>query len=145
MSITAAQWRKLACALPGVEEKSHFEQPDFRVRNKIFAGLDREETRGVLKLAPELQAMLCSSKPKAFVPAAGAWGRSGWTHVVLASVDAGAVPELLRESYRLVAPKQLIAQLDGKPARAKKPSAASSRGPSSKRTRRAATAGNKKL
>lgn len=125
MSITAAQWRKLACALPGVEEKSHFEQPDFRVRNKIFAGLDREETQGVLKLAPELQAMLCASKPKAFLPAAGGWGRSGWTHVVLARVDAGAVPELLRESYRLVAPKLLIAQLDGKPA--KKPRRARAR------------------
>jgi hypothetical protein len=43
--VTAAGMRKLALAMPGVEEKSHFEQPDFRVKNKIFAGLSRERRR----------------------------------------------------------------------------------------------------
>jgi hypothetical protein len=105
--VTAAQMRKLALALPEVEEKSHFEQPDFRVRNKIFAGLDREERVGNLKLTPELQAMVLSSNPDAFSPAAGFWGRSGWTHFKLAQVPAGELSELLRESYTLVAPKSL--------------------------------------
>jgi hypothetical protein len=58
---TAAQMRKLALVLPEAEEKSHFEQPDFRVRNKIFAGLSRDGTEGNLKLAPELQALVLSS------------------------------------------------------------------------------------
>jgi hypothetical protein len=113
MSLTGAQWRKLACALPEVEEKSHFEQPDFRVRNKIFAGLNPEETQGVLKLPLEMQAMLLDAKPNVFTPAAGAWGRSGWTHVELARLDAGAAPELLREAWRLIAPKKLVAERAG--------------------------------
>lgn len=50
-----AQFRTLALAMPDSEEKSHFGQPDFRVRGKIFAGLDPEGTRGTLKLPPELQ------------------------------------------------------------------------------------------
>jgi hypothetical protein len=109
MAVTPAQLRKLALALPESEEKSHFEQPDFRVRNKIFAGLARDARTGTLKLAPEAQAMLLEARAAAFYPAAGAWGRSGWTHVVLAEVELGELRELLTESYRLVAPKGLLA------------------------------------
>jgi predicted DNA-binding protein (MmcQ/YjbR family) len=100
--VTAAQMRKLALALPEAEEKSRFEQPDFRVRNKIFAGLSRDGTQGNLKLAPELQALVLSSNPEAFSPATGAWGRSGWTMVKLAQVSAGELAELLKESHALV-------------------------------------------
>ena len=109
--VTAAQMRKLALALPEVEEKSHFEQPDFRVRNKIFCGLDREQRVGNLKLTPDLQAMVLSAHPDAFSPAAGAWGRSGWTHFKLVHVSVGELSELLREAYVLVAPKSLSGSL----------------------------------
>jgi hypothetical protein len=112
--MTGAQWRKLACSLPEVEEKSHFGQPDFRVRNKIFADMSPDGKEGTLKLLPEVQAMLISAKPKAFRPAAGAWGVKGWTHVVLAELDAGSAPGLLREAWSLVAPKTLRAAHSGK-------------------------------
>jgi hypothetical protein len=119
--MTGAQWRKLACSLPEAEEKSHFGQPDFRVRNKIFAAMSPDGKEGTLKLAPEVQAMLIASKPKAFKPAAGAWGVKGWTYVVLAELDAGSAPGLLREAWSLVAPKTLVAaHSGGKPAPAKK-------------------------
>jgi hypothetical protein len=121
--VTAAQFRKLALALPETEEKSHFEQPDFRVRNKIFAGLSRDLTLGTLKLTPELQAMVLSAEPDVFVPAAGAWGRSGWTRIVLAKAELPGLRELIAEAYRLVAPKRLISSrsgLQGDTARAAK-------------------------
>jgi hypothetical protein len=105
--------RKLALALPEVEEKSHFGKPDFRVRNKIFAGLSQDGSEGNLKLAPELQAMLLSSKPAAFSPAAGAWGRSGWTMIQLAHVASGELAELLREAHALVAPKSVASFRSG--------------------------------
>jgi hypothetical protein len=107
--VTAAQMRKLALSLPETEERSHFEQPDFRVRNKIFAGLDKDEKQGVLKLPPELQASLIDSHPEVFSPAAGAWGRSGWTRVALASAQIELLKPLLREAWRLIAPKTLVA------------------------------------
>jgi hypothetical protein len=110
--ITPAQLRKLALALPEAEEKAHFDQPDFRVRNKIFAGLSRDGATGNLKLTPEQQGMVLSANSKAFYPAAGAWGRSGWTHFKLAEVQQGELRELLRDSWRLVAPKRLVAQHD---------------------------------
>lgn len=107
--MTPAQFRKLALCLPEAEEKSHFEQPDFRVRDKIFAGLSREGDQATLKLPIELQAMLLDSHPGAFTPAAGYWGRQGWTHAKLAAVDPGPIRELLHEAWRRVAPKRLIA------------------------------------
>ena len=109
---TAAQMRKLALALPESEEKSHFDQPDFRVRGKIFAGLTVDGKEGNLKLTPEVQSMVLDESSGAFTPAAGAWGRSGWTRVDLARVDLGALEELLLDSWRLVAPKRLVAAHD---------------------------------
>jgi len=100
-------------ALPAVEEKSHFEQPDFRVRGKIFAGLSRDGKRGTLKLAPEVQAMVLDAKPKVFSPAAGAWGRSGWTHVELSRVRLAELETLLAEAWRLVAPRSLAQASSG--------------------------------
>lgn len=117
--VTAAQLRKLALSLPETEERSHFEQPDFRVRNKIFAGLSKDEKQGVLKLPPELQASLMDSHPKVFSPAAGAWGRSGWTHVALAGAQLDMLRPLVREAWRLIAPKTLVAAESGE-ARATK-------------------------
>lgn len=102
---TAAQFRKLALSMPETEEKSHFEQPDFRVKGKIFCGLSRDGETANLKLTPELQAMVLSDA--AFTPAAGAWGRSGWTHVLLRAVELEALRDLVREAWRIVAPKKL--------------------------------------
>jgi hypothetical protein len=109
---TAAQWRKLALSLPETEEKSHFEQPDFRVSGKIFAGLSKDEKTASIKMTPTVQSSLLDpdDDEAAFYPAAGAWGVKGWTHVRLAKVDNLEVLEtLLKEAWELVAPKKLIA------------------------------------
>jgi hypothetical protein len=111
--------RKLAMALPAVEEKSHFEQPDFRVRGKIFAGLSRDGKSCNLKLPPEVQAMVLDAKPNVFSPAAGAWGRSGWTSVQLSRVRLAELEALLLESWRLIAPRRLAPPSDASPAAGK--------------------------
>ena len=120
---TAAELRALALALPEAEEKSHFGNPDFRVRGKIFAGLYADGSLGTLKLTPPLQAMVMAAKPKGFTPAAGAWGRGGWTHVHLAHVEVGALKELVVEAFRLVAPKRLLAAMGGAAETKPRPSA----------------------
>src|SRR4051794_40643503 len=100
--VTAAQWRKLALAMPEAEEKSHFGQPDFRVRNKIFAGVSADGKTATLKLTPELQAAALDARPRVFSPAAGAWGRSGWTHVSLAGASLVDLRPMVLEAWRLV-------------------------------------------
>lgn len=117
--VTAAQFRTLALALPETEERSHFGTPDFRVRNKIFATLGSAK-RGTLKLAPETQALLLDARPGVFTPAAGAWGRLGWTNIELAGVEIGVIRELLAEAFQRVAPKRLAAPVPKTAPAAKK-------------------------
>ncbi len=110
--VTAAQFEKLALSMPEAEARAHFEQPDFRVRNKIFVGMDREMKHGTLKLTPEAQEVLLRARPDAYEPAPGAWGRKGWTRVVLSKVTIAELRPLVEGAWRSVAPKKLIAALD---------------------------------
>src|SRR2546430_14941754 len=50
--ITLAAVRRLALALPEAVERSHFDVPDFRVRNKIFAALPDGDMAVVVKTDP---------------------------------------------------------------------------------------------
>jgi hypothetical protein len=108
--ITRAQFAELALAMPEATRGSHFGNADFRVRNKIFATLDSGAERGSLKVRSEIQRLLVSARPEAFVPAAGAWGNSGWTYVVLEHVELDEVRELVADAWRLIAPARLAAQ-----------------------------------
>jgi hypothetical protein len=107
--VTADEMRAFALAMPDVEEKSHFGQADFRVRNKIFCGLSRDALIGTLKLAPDAQSVIVEAKPEVYYPCAGAWGRGGWTHVRLAEADAAELRMLVEEGWRMMAPKRLVA------------------------------------
>src|SRR5712671_2572126 len=92
--------RSLALALPESAESSHFGQPDFRVRGKIFASLEpKEGMLATLKFAPELQAMLLAGKPEAFTAAAGYWGRVGWTRLHLKRLKRAELVSLVEESW----------------------------------------------
>ena len=122
--VTTSQFRALALSLPSVEEKSHFGKADFRVQNKIFAGLapskspGAESERGYFKARPELREELAGST--AYAPAEGAWGRSGWTYVELPQAEPTLLRELLFDSWKLVAPAKLAAAREPGAARARK-------------------------
>jgi len=89
----SADFRKLALSFQDSEEKSHFGKADFRVKNRIFASLPDANT-GVVKLKPEQQEMMMDAEPKVFSPAAGAWGRQGWTRIELSKTN----PETLKSA-----------------------------------------------
>ena len=99
--------------MPEAVQKAHFEQPDFRVRGKIFAGLSTDGARATLKLTPVLQQAVMDSSPDALSPAPGAWGRAGWTFVVLANAKRAELAHLVAEAWGLVAPKSLVAASKG--------------------------------
>ena len=104
--MTDHEFRKLARALPGACEKSHFGQPDFRVKDKIFATLQDRET-AVVKLTREQQEMMTSAEPMIFAAVKGGWGLKGWTRVNLAGSDEATVKSALQAAWRNVAPKKL--------------------------------------
>ena len=87
--MTPDQFRRIALSLDGVEEREHMGHPDFRVGGRIFATLGYPDDHfGTVMLSPEDQSILVRQYPKAFSPAAGAWGRSGSTSVQLRHAPA---------------------------------------------------------
>jgi hypothetical protein len=74
--------------------------PDFRVAKRIFASLHHDDQFGMVKLTPDQQASFVEDHPDAFTPEAGAWGRSGYTRVILEAVDEDALGEALTLAWQ---------------------------------------------
>lgn len=89
--MTGEAFRRLALDMDGVVEGAHMGHPDFRANGRIFAGLHANEESGTLKLTPDEQQALIHEHPDVFAPAAGAWGRQGWTVVQLDRASAASV------------------------------------------------------
>ena len=111
--------RTLCLALPEAHEVEAWGEPTFRVRNKLFAmfaaannhhGAGRPAVW--CKAARGNQELMVRHAPgKFFVPPYV--GRSGWVGVYLdGEVDWPELAELLTDSYRLIAPKRLVKELD---------------------------------
>src|SRR5215212_632367 len=114
--------RKLCLALPEAHEVEAWGEPTFRVKNKLFAMHATSDTHhgagreGVwIKSAHVTQDMLVRAEPKRyFVPPYV--GKSGWVGAYIdRGVDWEIVDDLLRDAYRLTAPKTLAAKLDSPP------------------------------
>ena len=106
--MTEAQFRKLALSFEGAVERSHMNHPDFRAaggKGKIFATIGPDGTWGGLKLTPEQQAHFLGAAPDAFKPAAGAWGRGGFTIVTFKSARVAPVRIALEHAFRNVTSK----------------------------------------
>jgi hypothetical protein len=110
--------RKLCLALPAAHEVEAWGEPTFRVRNKLFAMYaDADNHHGAgrpavwLKAAPGNQALMVKAAPERFfVPPYV--GPSGWVGVWLdRQADWTDLADLILDSYCLVAPKRLLAEL----------------------------------
>ena len=109
--MTAAEFRKLALALPETEERQHMDHPDFRVAGKIFATLGYpDKTRGMVKLTPEDQHNFLKDYPEAFIPVKGTWGRRGATRVYLKTAKKDILTKAIEAAWRNTAPKRLLSR-----------------------------------
>ena len=107
--------RRVCLALPEAKEIETWGHPTFRVRDKIFVGCGVSADGPVqitCKAPPGEQAALVSSDPaRFFVPAYV--GSRGWVGVrLVGTIDWSEIGELVEESYRMTAPKRLVALLD---------------------------------
>ncbi|HUQ81782.1 MAG TPA: MmcQ/YjbR family DNA-binding protein [Gemmatimonadaceae bacterium] len=114
-----ARLRKVCLALPEAHEVEAWGEPTFRVKNKLFAmyaTADNHHGGGIAsvwcKAGPGNQAVMVRAHPgRFFVPPYV--GPSGWIGIRLdGKPDWDEVRELIRDAYRLVAPKKLLAALD---------------------------------
>ena len=107
--MTAAEFRRMALALPGAEEGAHMGHADFRVAGKIFATLGYPDARfGTIMILPQDQDFLIRDHPKAFAPAAGAWGRAGTTSVLLRLAPRKVVAVALEAAWGRRASRKLV-------------------------------------
>lgn len=117
-----AELRAIALGFPQASEKVSHGRPAF-FATKMFAmyGGSSKETAGLVTVAHCVMVKVDESDRAAlqlderfFYPAYV--GVSGWLglHLAVAPVDWGEVRELVDASYRLVAPKKSITELDAR-------------------------------
>ena len=110
--------RRLCLRFPEAHEVEAWGEPTFRVRNKLFAmyaSASNHHGAGSqavwCKAPPGDQELMVRMAPKRFfVPPYV--GPSGWVGVRLnAATDWRELRDLIEESYRMTAPKRLLAQV----------------------------------
>ena len=105
---------RLCLSLPEAEEKPFggHTAPSFRVRDKLFVTTYEDGSAMCLKAGPGVQQALVGSEPaRYFIPAYV--GNKGGVGVFLDDkLDWDEVSELIEESYRIIAPKRLSAQIE---------------------------------
>jgi hypothetical protein len=111
--MTGHEFRAMALALPEAIEAPHYSDPAFRVGKKMFATMNPEETRAIVKVAPrERFDALLAAYPECFSDiekySTSTYGALG---VHLPAVDPALLRELLTDSWADVAPKRARAAL----------------------------------
>jgi hypothetical protein len=110
--------RKLCLALPETTERLSHGEPTWFVRGKktfvMYANLHHDDRLGFWCAAPPgAQEALVTADPERFFVPPYVGGR-GWLGVYLdVPVDWDEIGEIVADAYRMVAPKKLVAELDG--------------------------------
>ncbi len=109
--------RKICLALPEATEKQTWDLPTFRVREKIFTMYVLHDERPAIwcKAPPGAQTILVNADPtRFFVPPYV--GPKGWIGVRLdVATDWPEIDDLVTRSWRMTAPKRLVAALERSP------------------------------
>ncbi len=123
MADRRASWRKIrafALSLPEAYEDHPWGESVAKVGGKVFVFLGTGEDPTSLGFTVKLDEsheqalMVPGAKPTGY-----GLGRSGWVSIPLgeATPPLDVVRDWVEESYRRVAPKRLVADLDERPAR----------------------------
>ena len=98
----AADFRRIALSLEGVEEYDHAGFPAFRVGGRKFASLaSQAEGYGNLMLTLEQQVGFVEEAPEIFLAIPGGWGRMGHTHIRLAAASEDVLAGALQAAWKL--------------------------------------------
>jgi hypothetical protein len=95
----AADFRRLALALPGASEYQHFDRRAFKAR-VTFATLAPDELSANFKFTPDEQALKTTVAPDAFSALPNAWGLKGWTAGRLAALSEAELASALQMAWR---------------------------------------------
>jgi predicted DNA-binding protein (MmcQ/YjbR family) len=108
-----------ALGLPGAYEDHPWGEDVAKVNNKVFVFLGVEDTaeQGMTVKLRESHDQALSVKGAA--PTGYGLGRAGWVTIPFRDTTPplDVLKDWIEESYRIVAPKRLVSELDGRPAR----------------------------
>lgn len=146
-STPLTEMRRICLALPETTETPTWGEPHFRVRGKIFAGCGNHG--GVVTIGFKLEREHADQaiRDPRFARAPYV-GQHGWISMDAKGVrDWGEVRALVLESYRLIAPKALWAEVQGGKAvaaKSKTPAQSKTRSGTSRRRKKSAAPGKRK-
>ena len=104
--------RRLALALPGAEEGTSYGTPAFKVKGKLFVRFHQDGESLVIRVDfPDREALM-AEQPETFY-ITDHYLNYPWVLVRLSTVRADQLPDLLRQAWRLRAPKSLVAASHG--------------------------------
>jgi hypothetical protein len=99
---------EIALALPGAEESTSYGTPACKVAGKLFVRLHQEGDSIVVRIDKSERAMRMRADPNAFY-ITDHYAAYPWMLVRLSGVRRDDLADLLEESWRLSAPKRLLA------------------------------------
>jgi hypothetical protein len=103
--------RRIALALPGVEETTSYGTPAFRVRGRLFARLHQDGEHLVVRARPDQREALIAADPKCF-SVTDHYRDHPWVLVRLSAASRTALAEVLTEAWRQRASARAIAAFD---------------------------------
>jgi hypothetical protein len=103
--------RRVALALPGAEESTWFGKLTFKIRSKFFAGVAKDGVSLVVRCNVYARKYLMEAEPDVY-HVTDHYRDDAYVLVHLSAIGAEALRERIEESWRMVAPKKLIADLD---------------------------------
>ena len=112
MGVRFSTVRKLAMALPGVEEGTSYGTPAFRVRKKLLARLREDEENLVVPASWDERAEMCESNPDVF-HFTDHYANHEYVLVRLPAVDRATLAGVLENGWRRLASRKMLAERDG--------------------------------
>jgi len=106
--VTAGDVRRIALALPGVEEGPCYGTAGYRVRGKLFARMKEDGTTLVVKCGDDERDLRLQARPDAYFVTDHYRGYPT-VLVRLGKVRVGELRDVLEKGWRFNAPKRLLA------------------------------------
>ncbi|WP_433431898.1 MmcQ/YjbR family DNA-binding protein [Nonomuraea sp. CA-141351] len=106
--------RRIATALPEVEEVTHFRLPSFKVSGKPFAGMEKGDATAVFSVSQQEAATAVAADPGTYAEVWRTASTKIWVglRVDLAKVSQERIQELVEHAWRNKAPKRVVAAYD---------------------------------
>jgi hypothetical protein len=104
--------RRLALALPGVEDGISYRTPALRVRGKLLARLKEDGESFVLRVSFDARDILMQADPATFY-ITDHYRDYPAVLIRFATVDPSQLPGILEQAWQEIAPKRLVASFRG--------------------------------